>query len=125
MGTPTECHVEPFGLNSLQLRQLVDIAADLQDRAGLDVPRQLRVGDLVVKRAVDAWPIRRFAAQQEVGVPPPPAIEEGGLVDDLRAGCHRLDRPSAAIRNDSTWSDEYPSRAMTTTDRPSASSSAR
>ena len=91
VGAPSERDVQPLWVNALQDGELVDVAADLEDRAGLDVPGQLGVGDLVMERAVRAWPIGRFAPQQKVGVPSPPAIEEGGLVDDLRARRHRLD----------------------------------
>ena len=74
------------------LGQLLDVAADLEHGTGLDMPRQLRVGDLVVVRAPDRWALGRLDPKQEVGVTEPSAVEEGRLEDDTDAGRHRGDR---------------------------------
>ena len=84
-GAATEGDVQPVRLDALDPRELVDVRADLEDRACLDVAGELGVGDLVVVRAPDRWPFRVVDAQQEVGVTAPGPVEERGLVDDVRA----------------------------------------
>ena len=83
--------MEPFGPDSLDPFQLVDIRADLEDRAGLDVAGELGVGDLVVERTPDRRPVGVVHAEQEVGVTAPRPIEERGLVDDVGSGRHGRD----------------------------------
>ncbi len=68
--------------------QLLDVRADLEHGAGLDMPRQLRVRDLVMPWPPDRWAFGVVHPEQEVGVPEPAPIEEGGLVDDVRAARH-------------------------------------
>ena len=70
-GAAAEDHVEPLRLGPLQAVELLDVRADLEDGAGLDVARELRVGDLVVVRPERARPLRRLDPQQEVGVTEP------------------------------------------------------
>ena len=125
-GAAAEGHVEPFRPDPLDPLELVDVRADLEDGAGLDVAGELRVGDLVVVRAPDRRPVGVVDAEQEVGVTAPRPIEERGLVDDVGAGRHGLDRsrprPRGADRRDPRSS--RPGSILTTV-RPSASSSAR
>ena len=90
-GAAAERDVEPLGPDALDPLELVDVRADLEDRAGLDVAGELRVGDLVVVRAPARWAVRRVDAEQEVGVAAERAVEERRLVDDVRAGGHGLD----------------------------------
>ena len=78
--------------DALDRLELVDVRADLQDGARLDVPRELGVGDLVVVRAPDRRSLGVVDPQQEVGVAAPAAVEERRLVDDVGARRHRLDR---------------------------------
>ena len=91
-GAATERDVQPLRSDALDPLELVDVRADLEDRARLDVAGELRVGDLVVVRAPDRRPFRVVDAQQEVGVAAPGPVEERGLVDDVRPGGHRGDR---------------------------------
>ena len=81
-------------LAALDARQLVHVGADLEDGARRHVPRQLRVGHLVVPRPEGAVRFVRsvIPAKQEVGVPAPAPVEEGSLVDDVGAVPHRVDR---------------------------------
>ncbi len=78
-----ECHVHQLRTHLLDGRQHVDVGADLEQRAGLDVSGQLRVRDLVVVRAEPA----RLGVdlEQEIGVAAPSSVEEGRLVDDVGA----------------------------------------
>ena len=80
-----------LGSHPLDPLQLLDVRADLEHRPGLDVAGQLRVGDLVVVRAPDRGALRGVDPEQEVGVSEPAPVEEGGLEDDLGAGCHGRD----------------------------------
>ena len=88
-GATSKGDVHPFGIHPLDGDEQVHVGADLEDGAGLDMPGELRVGDLVVP-----WPERRRSrrvvdAQEEVGVATPPPIEERRLVDDIRPRDHR------------------------------------
>ncbi len=89
---PAERDVEPLGLPPLHPRQLVDVRADLEDGAGLDVAGELGVGDFVVPGAERAVRLPGCVVdpQEEVGVAAPCPVEERGLVDDIRAVPHRL-----------------------------------
>ena len=91
-GAAAERDVQPLRADALDPFELVDVRADLQDRARLDVAGELGVGDLVVVRAPDRRPIRVVDPQQEVGVAAPRPVEERRLVDDVGAGGHRGDR---------------------------------
>ncbi len=71
--------------------ELVDVRADLEDRAGLHVARELGVRDLVVVRAPARGAVRRVDAEQEVRVAAERPVEEGRLVDHVVAGGHRVD----------------------------------
>ena len=60
------------------------------------MPCQLRVPDLVAPRAEVAGPLH---STQEVRVAKPPAIEEHGLVDDVGAGTHGVQRGVSLTRD--------------------------
>ena len=60
---PAEHDLHELRPNALDALELLDVGADLEHGAGLDVARQLRVGDLVVVRPPDRWTLAR----------PPPA----------------------------------------------------
>ena len=91
-GAAAQGDVQPLRADALDRLQLVDIRADLQDRAGLDVASQFRVGDLVVVWPPDRRPVGALDAKQEVGVASPGAVEERRLIDDVRTRSHGLDR---------------------------------
>ncbi len=86
-----ERDVHPRRSDALEPFEQVDVAADLEDRARLHVPGELRVGDLVVPGTPRRRTLRVVDAEQEVGVAAPGAVEERRLVDDVGAGRHRLD----------------------------------
>ncbi len=88
----TEHDLHVLRLHALDAGQLLDVAADLEHGTGLDVPRQLRVGDLIVIWPPDRGSLRRLDPLQEVGVAEPSAIEKCGLEDDIGARCHGRDR---------------------------------
>ena len=67
----------------------VRVDADLEQRAALDGPSELRVGDLVAPRPEARGSID---PEQEVGVADPAAVEERGLVDDVGTAAHRGQR---------------------------------
>ncbi len=92
MGAAAQHDLHRLGANPLDPLELLNVRADLEHGTGLHVPRQLRVGDLVVVRPPDGWPRRVVDAQEEVCVPEPPAVEEGRLEDDIGARCHGSDR---------------------------------
>ncbi len=81
--------MEELRLDALDRRELVDVRADLQHGARLHVPGQLRVRDLVVPRAEGARASRVVDAEEEVRVAAPGSVEEGRLVDHVRAARHR------------------------------------
>ncbi len=91
-GAAAESDVEPFRPDALDPLQLVDVRADLEDGARLDVAGELRVGHLVVVRPPDRRPCLVVDTQQEVGVAAPRPVEERRLVDDVGARGHRVDR---------------------------------
>ena len=91
-GAAAEGDVQPLRPDALDGLEQVDVGADLEHGAGLDVPRQLRVGDLVVVRTETGRPGRVVDPQQEVRVASPGPVEERRLVDDVGAGGHRRDR---------------------------------
>ena len=86
-GAPTEGDVHQLRLGPLDPGQLLDVGADLEQRRRLDVARQLGVDDLVAPLAEGAGAIN---AQEEVGQPEPPPVEERGLVDHVVAPPDRL-----------------------------------
>jgi hypothetical protein len=92
-GAPAEDDVERFGRAALDPGQLVDVRADLEDRARRDVAGELRVGDLEVPGAEEPVGRARLMVdtQEEVRVAAPGAVEERRLVDDVGAGRHRSD----------------------------------
>ena len=90
-GAAAERDVQPLGTDILDPLELVDVRADLEDGARLDVAGELRIGDLVVVRAPARRPLGRVHPQQEVGMPAEGAVEEGRLIDHVGAGGHRLD----------------------------------
>ncbi len=55
---PAEDDLHQLGANPLQPLELFDVRAHLEHGAGLDVPRQLRIGDLVMERSPDRWAVR-------------------------------------------------------------------
>ncbi len=81
-------HVDFFRDGALDPCQEVGVDADLEDRAALDGPGQLRVSHLVAPRTERR---RSLDAQQEVGVSEPSTVEECGLEDDVVAMAHGLD----------------------------------
>ena len=119
-GTPAEGDVEPLRLHALDAFQLVDVGADLEDRARLHVARQLGVRDLVVVRAPAGRAVGRVDAEQEVGVAAERPIEEGRLVDHVvrrRAIASMV--AAAAARSWSPRSAMEPSCSISTATRPS------
>jgi hypothetical protein len=72
-------------LQPLEPGERLDVRADLQQRAGLGVARELGVHDLVAPGPERA---RRRHLQQEVGEAEPAAVEERRLVDDVVASSH-------------------------------------
>ena len=86
-----KCHVQPLGPDALDPLELVDVRADLEDGARLDVAGELRVGDLVVVRPPARRLVRVVHPEQEVGVAAQRAIEECRLVDHVGASRHRVD----------------------------------
>ena len=95
--------------------QLVDVGADLEDGARLDVARELRVRDLVVVRAPDGRPVGSSTRSRKSAWPRQRAVEERRLVDDVRARrpSPRWSRrpPRAAA---SPWSSIEPSSSIVT-----------
>ena len=91
-GTAAQDDVHPLRTDALETLELVDIAADLEDRARLHVAGELRVRDLVVVGTPGRSALGVVDPQQEVRVAPPRAVEERRLEDDVRAGGHGLDR---------------------------------
>ena len=89
---PAERDVHPLRPDALEPLELVHVGADLEDGARLDVTGQLRVGHFVVPGSPAGRPVRRLDPEQEIRVAAERAVEERGLVDDVRAGGHRLDR---------------------------------
>jgi hypothetical protein len=71
--------LEPFGID-----------AHLHQGADLEVAGELGVGDVVGPVAEPAGAL--VVADQEVGMAAPPAIEERGLVDDVGAALHGVQR---------------------------------
>ncbi len=55
---PAEDDLHQLGANPLQPLELFDVRAHLEHGAGFDVPRQLRIGDLVMERSPDRWAVR-------------------------------------------------------------------
>ncbi len=88
-----EDDVQELRLPALDRRQLLHVRADLQDRRRLDVACELGVGHLVVPRTERAVGLARrvVPAEQEVRMAAPGPVEEGGLVDDVRAGTHGIE----------------------------------
>ena len=85
---PSSTCIAP-GVRALDGRDRFAVEAELQDVGGLLGPRQLRV-----ERLVAPAPERRrlLDALEEVRAASPVAADERRLLDDLRAGAHRLDR---------------------------------
>ena len=83
MGAAAQRHVHPLGFDALDPGQQLDVRADLEHGARLDVAGELGVRHLVVVRAETRWSVRGLDAEQEVGVAAPRSVEEGGLVDDV------------------------------------------
>ncbi len=90
-GRPAQDDMEPLRSYPLDPLQLIDIRADLKHGAGLDVPGELGVRDLVVVVAPHGWAVRTIDPEQEVGVAAPGAVEERRLIDDVRTGGHGVD----------------------------------
>ena len=88
-GGTAQDDVERGGLDALDGGQHVHVHADLEHGGRFDVASELGVRDLVVIWAPSARPIRVVHPKQEVRVAAPGAIEERGLVDDVRSGSHR------------------------------------
>src|SRR5438093_7305149 len=78
-----------LGLDPLNGGDLLGVDAALEDSRRLRLPGELRVGDLVAVGAEVAGPVD---PQQEVGMAPPAAVEEGPLVDDVDTLAHGSDR---------------------------------
>src|SRR5207248_10552734 len=76
-------------LDPLNGGDLLSVDAALEDCRRLRLPGELCVGDLI---AIGAELARAVDPQQEVGMTPPPTIEEGPLVDDVDALAHGSDR---------------------------------
>ena len=87
-GAPAEGDMHPLRSDALDGLEQVDVGADLEHGAGFYVAGQLRVGDLVVVRAETRRLRHIVHAQQEVGMAAPGSIEEGRLIDHVRAGGH-------------------------------------
>ena len=85
--------MHPLGLAPLDARELLHVRADLEQRRGLDVAGELGVHDLVAPLAEVAGTLD---PDQEVRAAEPAAVEERGLVDDVVAASHGLDRRRAA-----------------------------
>ncbi len=84
-----EHQVHRLGVSPLKAGQELRIQTGLQQSGGLRAPSQFGVDDLVGMVAQPAGPIRLL---QEVGISKPTAVEQGGLIDDVRACSHRLER---------------------------------
>src|SRR5207249_8966672 len=80
--------LDVFRLDPLNGGDLLGVDAALQHSRRLRLPGELGVGDLVAEGAELAGPVD---PQQEVGVTPPAAIEEGPLVDDVDTLAHGRD----------------------------------
>ena len=91
-GAAAEGDVEPLGTDALDAFELVHVRADLEDRARLDVARELGVRHLVVVRAPARRAFGRIDPEEEVGVAAERAVEERRLVDDVVARGHGIDR---------------------------------
>ena len=81
--------VHPLWHAALDAGDELGIDAHLEERAALGASRELGIDDLVVVR-----PKRAFAvhSNQEVDVPDPGAVEQGGLVDDVGTFMHEAER---------------------------------
>src|SRR5207249_8945544 len=80
--------LDVFRLDPLNGGDLLGVDAALQHSRRLRLPGELGVGDLVAEGAELAGPVD---PQQEVGMAPPAAIEEGPLVDDVDTLTHDSD----------------------------------
>ena len=87
-----EHDVEVLRLAALDRRELLHVRADLEDRPGLHMTRELRVRDLVVVGTEGAVGLAGFVvtAEEEVRVAAPSPVEERRLVDDVRPAPHRV-----------------------------------
>lgn len=110
-------HVDLLRGGTLDALDVAGVRAGLEDGGGLDPAGQLGVAHLVAPGPPDA---RRVDPEEEVGMAPPAAVEERGLVDHLRAMAATV-AASPAARPASPGSG----RLSSTTWRPSARSWAR
>ncbi len=89
LGTVTGDHDQGAWGRALQCGEPFGVDGHLQHGRNLEPAGEFGVGD-VIAPAPPAGQI--VAAEQEVGVAAPAAVEEGGLVDHLGAAGHGLDR---------------------------------
>ncbi len=89
LGSVAEDDVTELRHPPLQALQVLAVVAELDDVVRLRGEPKLSVDDLV---AVVAEVGRDLDPTQEVGVADELAVEEGGLIDDVRSGAHRGER---------------------------------
>ena len=75
--------MHPLRAHALDALKEIDVRADLEDRARLDMAGQLRVGDLVVIGTEPGRALWVVDAEEEVRVASPGSVEERGLVDHV------------------------------------------
>ena len=87
--TAAQHDVAVLGHAALQAFEVLAVVADLDQKIGLGMQRELGVHYLVTVVAEFGRPLD---APEEVGVAEELAVEECRLVDDLRPSLHRLER---------------------------------
>jgi hypothetical protein len=80
---------------ALEPRHLLGVGRELDQSRRLGPSRQLGVGHVVGPRTERRGGV---GPHQEVGVAPPPAVEEGGLEDDVDPGPHEGEGPGLGRR---------------------------
>src|SRR5205814_6430903 len=85
LGAVAQDQRDVLRLNTLNGGDLLGVDTALEDSRRLRLPSQLGIGDLI---AVGAELAGAVDAQQEVGMAPPAAVEEGPLVDDVDTLVH-------------------------------------
>jgi hypothetical protein len=139
-GAPPEDDMEELRLPALDRRQQLDVGTDLYDRRGLDVARQLGVGDLVVPWPEGARRLPRLvvATQQEVRVTAPvpsrnvagtPTSAPAAIAATVSAAAARSSAPGSWVAGSPAFpgsgSTLEPSLRISTTCRPAARRSSR